>query len=323
MPNPYTYSIADDTANGALAQDKLHDEIAASSITVALKGVNVSGDDISVDFASNISAGEETTLNGILSAHDGILGPNDPQSVSLANVTIDKNRLLMADNRVPAGYTLYVTGEADDISTGAYGGGTSMKFDSTTSSREFQMLNHMYAIGARVIYEGCSLDNYFDATMIAPASSGFTNSTGDFDKVEIIPASGLHLFKPVSAGTGAWSGTLSDKLTSTNILKATPVPAAGNTGWFDYDSTTNVLTANMDQEGGYNLYDFNVNLHAFGRKVWASSADGAVAQLDVTGLVGKLIFNSWKVKFEFKKDGGSLSSEKARLFFIVATKQNI
>lgn len=240
-------------------------------------------------------------------------------------LNIDNNRVLTADNRIPPGYTLYVTGIADNISSGAYGGGTKMSFDSTNHTLYFQMLSHFYVIGVKASWNGCTVDNYMDATMIAPASSGFTNASGDYDKVEIIPSSGLHLFKPVTAGTGAWTGTLTDTLTNTNILKATPVPSTGNVGWFDYDSTTNTLTANMSQTGGYNLYDFDVNLHAFGRHVWgrAGSSQDPTSELDIPGLVGKLIFNSWKVKFEFKKDGGSLASEKVRLAFILGTKQNI
>ena len=99
MPNPYPYSIANDTANGTLAQEKLHDEIAASSITISLTGVNVSGDSISIEFATDISAGEETTLDGIIAAHDGIPGPDDPKSVYIPqDKPIHQFALKEADN---------------------------------------------------------------------------------------------------------------------------------------------------------------------------------------------------------------------------------
>jgi len=263
---------------------------------------------------SNDSSGHQTVY----------LGLNLLQDIKqIFPVTSDDGRQLAAVNRIPAGYSLYITGKSDGISAGTYRTGDSMKFSSSDATQDLRQLKHYYVIGVRAIYSGCSLDNYFEAKLLAPASSGFTNSTGDYDKVEIIPSSGLHLFKPVSAGTGAWTGTLTDKIGSSNVLKATPVPVAGNTGWFDYDPTSNALTANMDQEGGYNLYDFDANLHQFAAYTWASPTTGHESSLDIEGLVGKLIYNSWIIRLDFKKDGGSLSSEEARLNFILGSQGNV
>ena len=244
-------------------------------------------------------------------------------TIAIKDVAVENNRLQNMNNRVPNGYSLYVVGESDDIANGIYGGGDELQFSESNNSVDFRLLNHYYAIGARAIWSGCDINNYFNATLIAPASSGATNQTGDYDKVEIIPSSGLHLFKPVDTGTGSWDMTLTDTLTNTSILKATPVPATGNNGWFDYDSTTNILTANMEQTGGYNLYDFDVNLHSFGRKVWGTPQSGGITALDITDLVGKLLFNSWKINFTFDVSDGVLSSEKAAVILILATKQNI
>jgi hypothetical protein len=244
-------------------------------------------------------------------------------TVSIEGATFDNGRMLNADNRIPAGYTIYVTGAGDGVSAGTYGTGDKLKFDSSNTTKNFYQLSHFYLIGARAVWESCDMDTYFDGTLIAPASSGFTNTTGDYDKVEIIPSSGLHLFKPVTAGTGAWTGTLTDKIGSSNVLKATPVPVAGNTGWFDYDSDANTLTKNMSQTGGYHLYDFDANLHAFGRYLWGSSETGHQSALDISGVVGKKLFNSWKVKIEFKQDVGALGTHKARVKFIVGSKGNI
>lgn len=86
---PFTYSVADDTANGAVAGDKLFDEISGSSITISLKTVHVSGDVLNIDFNADISAGEKTTLDGLITAHDGIPGPKDPQPVDIKNMALD------------------------------------------------------------------------------------------------------------------------------------------------------------------------------------------------------------------------------------------
>ena len=84
MASSFQYSIANDTLNGSLAQDKLHDEIRSSSIVTSLSGVTVSGDSMTIDFQSDLSAGDETILTGIVNSHDGVLGPNDPVKVQVS-----------------------------------------------------------------------------------------------------------------------------------------------------------------------------------------------------------------------------------------------
>lgn len=68
----YTYSIAGDTLNGAVALVKLQKEIKNSAIVIALKEINSGGDDLDVVFKDALSAGDETILDGIITAHDGI-----------------------------------------------------------------------------------------------------------------------------------------------------------------------------------------------------------------------------------------------------------
>lgn len=71
MATQFIYSIATDTASAALSAARLDLEIRGSSITIALDGVNVSGDVITIDFKADLSAGEETTLTGLVNAHTG------------------------------------------------------------------------------------------------------------------------------------------------------------------------------------------------------------------------------------------------------------
>lgn len=212
----------------------------------------------------------------------------------LAPSTTD-NRRLNAVNRIPPGYTVCNTGRGDNITTGAYGAGTRLILDANTPTIDFQMLGHWYGIGGKVIWESASLDDYCDAMLIASASSGFTQATGDFNKVNI--GGPYNIIVPASPGTGAWSGDLTAKKTNTQILKATPVPSEGNVGFFDYNSTTNVITPNYTQTGGYNLYDFDVNLFRFCNSVHGRKQDGAESVTESSDVVGKLLFNSWFIRF--------------------------
>lgn len=241
-------------------------------------------------------------------------------NVQIEGVKIDRDRLLVGDNRVPPGYTLYLTGKSDDISNGAYGAGSNLKFSSSNTIEYFQLLNHYFIIGARAIWENCSIDTNFNAKLIAPATIA-TETTGDFVKDNL--GGPYNRYRPVSAGTGSWSMDLSQKHTNTNILKAVPVPQEGNTGWFDYDSDTNIITPNYNQQGGYHLYDFDITLHNFANGVWGTKINGGESQLDITGMVGKLLFNFWKIKLEFKTELETWGNERAAIILIVATKKNV
>lgn len=79
MATTYTYTISTETANDAVADNKLEDEINADSGLAAkvLEGLfaNRNTDVLSIVFTTALSAGEETTLDGIVLAHDGVLPP--------------------------------------------------------------------------------------------------------------------------------------------------------------------------------------------------------------------------------------------------------
>lgn len=74
----YDYSLSADFPGGAIDCANLVDEIAASSIVTALNRIDSTGDSVSIVFASALSAGDKTTLDGdttgpaggLIAAHD-------------------------------------------------------------------------------------------------------------------------------------------------------------------------------------------------------------------------------------------------------------
>jgi hypothetical protein len=76
MSQTYTYSISTDFPNGAVAPDVLTDEINDSSIsTGVLEGMTLrtpDSDTCYIQFDVALSAGDKTTLDGIVAAHQGI-----------------------------------------------------------------------------------------------------------------------------------------------------------------------------------------------------------------------------------------------------------
>lgn len=69
-----------------IAVDRLTQEIQQSSITVALDHVNLYGAALDIVFKADLSTSEQTTLNGIVSAHSGVpLIQNIPTPVLVQN----------------------------------------------------------------------------------------------------------------------------------------------------------------------------------------------------------------------------------------------
>jgi len=295
MPTPtkYTYSVSSDTASAKVNLASLKTEIEASVIVVALDYINNSGDVLDIwfkDALSTSSPDDVANLLAVVNAHTGAL----PAFVVVPRTTEDSAEII-AVNNIPAGYTLYPTGEADDITNGTYGGGNVLHLkQGGTTQIDFQSKTHWHLLGGKAKwYGGSNADDYAHAALIAPATTGLTNVTGDYDKIDL--GGGANLIKPVAAGTGAWSMDLTATLNANvSILKATPVPVAGNTGWYDYNSTTNVLTRNMSQTGGYNLYDFDANLFKFGRRLFGG--DG-LDSYEYPTLRGKLLYSNWILRF--------------------------
>ncbi len=76
----YTYSIATDTLNAAVDLGKLSQEILDSSITTPLNYSRVNGDqpdDLVIYFTGTLTGPEQTTLTGVVNAHDGIEIPGN------------------------------------------------------------------------------------------------------------------------------------------------------------------------------------------------------------------------------------------------------
>lgn len=207
---------------------------------------------------------------------------------------------IVASNRIPPGYSICATGIADNIVNGTYGDGYHLMLSDVdvpggSNHACLQFLDHWYAIGGRVFWEGGTLNDSANATLVAPATTGLAHTTGDYTKINL--GGPYNMIKPVATTTGDWSMDLAAKLNvHVSILAATPVPIAGNTGWFDYNSDTNVMSRNMTQTGGYNLYDFDINLFALVRKSWGRPT-ACESHLEADDVIGKLIYNSWQLRF--------------------------
>ena len=217
-------------------------------------------------------------------------------SISVLPTRTTDGRFIHAVNAIPGGYTVYPTGEGSDIANGTYQGGEELKLDKDNTSKTFQYLDHYYGLGGIAVWQDCSVDDSVTSEIIAPATQGLLG-TGDLDYILVDQGGGNNIIIPVTPGTGTHSLDLTATLNANvSILKCTPVPASG-IGYFDYDPTTNVITADTSGGGAYNLFDFEITMLKPCYKCWGTK--NGHTPLIASNVVGKQMFNFYKVKFSF------------------------
>lgn len=121
MATQFTYNISD-FPNDKVNSRKLTNEIMDSSITIAIDYINTSTTQCDIFFKTDLSSGEETTLDDIVAAHDGVFVDTD-DSPRMA----DGRMIVRADSR-PLSYATYFTMCGDD-STAGIGEGTKLLWD--------------------------------------------------------------------------------------------------------------------------------------------------------------------------------------------------
>ena len=73
-------------------------EIEKTNITIAIESISETGGTISIEFKANISAAEETTLDGVIAAHNGFL-KDDATKTRLQNGDVDAD-IFATDDRI-------------------------------------------------------------------------------------------------------------------------------------------------------------------------------------------------------------------------------
>jgi hypothetical protein len=136
MSTKYTYSILNDFPNQKVDPTVLSNEIVASTVTIALDYISTDDDDCDVWFKADLSGGEQTTLSGVVVAHDGESLPDDATNVDLADELRDRSGKLRVHQTSRAlGTGTCWTGVGDDPSDPhAIGGGEPFAFEHNTAS---------------------------------------------------------------------------------------------------------------------------------------------------------------------------------------------
>lgn len=71
MATEFNYSVSGDTANGAVATDRLYVQVESAAISPSMVRVDVKGDALKMFFDSDLSGPEESALDAVVAAHKG------------------------------------------------------------------------------------------------------------------------------------------------------------------------------------------------------------------------------------------------------------
>lgn len=264
MSTKYTYSITNDFPNQAVATDKLQQEIGDSTIIVALDYIAETPTDCDVWFKADLSAGEVTTLSGIVSAHDG-----QPIVVEDFTKTTD-GRLLVHSTPRKEGLKFVWFGEGDDPSSPTnVGGGECLHFHHTISGSLSESIyidfnsveNETYIHQGHLYWSGCKLDT-LDAyvvprvTSTAAGSGTYYNTYGGY---LIIPAAGDGTTVITSDITTHSGGLIYMPLNEQGIRSA----AYWNADWNTTTKLYENITAAPAGNGSFNMFSIEVPLQCF------------------------------------------------------------
>jgi len=275
------------------AWSKLHGEVLEqAAIVAAFDGVNRNGSDAVFQFREDLTADGKTALDNVVEAHDGIslVEPEDPR-------TSDGKRIFLM-NMFPGDVTSFHVGCSDDIENGKRFEGPLFRISTNEAGEspfEFQFMEWIYLAGGEMFAVGAGIGDRLSYEVYAPATEGVSDpGDGAFDKVEVVPGSGLNTFVPNPNGTGDWDLDLSEPLNgNVGFSKVVPVPALDGDGFFDWDGCTEQVTLNPLQKGGYHLLDFPKTLARFVQKVPLTKGE---VQLTKSGIKPKKILAQWKHK---------------------------
>lgn len=161
---------------------------------------------------------------------------------------------------------VYFCNRGDDVDNNLRLRGPFLKLSKTDEGdAEFiwQYIDPVYISGGMLVYENALFGDYIRYQIIAPASPCTNNpGAGIYDKVP--NGEGGNLFVPNATQQGDWDLNLAEKLNNNvNFTKVTPIQVNDNTGFFDYDITTQAVVLNTSQTGNCHLFDADYILTEF------------------------------------------------------------
>jgi hypothetical protein len=249
----YQYA-ATATAGMKFDSERLHRDISkAGLLSAALQGVTVQGVGVAaiahIAFTQALSAPDEATLSAVVAAHTGapLYPPRPPAEAD--------GKPIVVTTPGTVGWLTWFHGAGDQTSPLVRAGGQPimLAIDAIGDhSVTWQYAEPVEMHDGQIQLEGqWSVRDTLDLSVVIPATPATENlgGTGNANRVEIAPSSGLYAYVP-AAGNGAYD---------IDLAQAVPVPdRATQAGWWDADYDTGEVTPAPIGGAMFNLFSFPV-----------------------------------------------------------------
>ena len=253
--------IYNKTKTGGYKLNELQTEINAdSTIVPSCTSITGNGTAIDLDFAAALSAGEETTLDTVISNHTPSTDLID--AAVLLTSESSGNKLAIHESSRPQiegkSFHTYWTGSGDNMSTPTIGKGSILTVQTTVSQAttfvdvEFHKdYGDVYLHEGYLMWENAGWGDYIDVEIIANPTPLQQATNLDYT----IDASVKIRYAAGGAGTG------------TDGLNGDPVwiPNAAGTGWWDIVSGAAQFSSG--QTGAYDWYTIEILANRFMNKI--------------------------------------------------------
>lgn len=274
-------TIYNKTKTGGYKLTELQAEINAdATIVPSCNSITGSGTEIALDFAAALSAGEETTLDTIISNHTPSTDLVDAAVLLTSESSGDKLAIHESSRPQIDGkfFHTYWTGSGDDMTTPAIGKGSILTVETTagqaTISVDIQFhkdYGDVYLHEGYIQWESAGWGDYVDVEVFASATPLQQATNLDYT----IDASVKIRYAAGGAGTG------------TDGLNGDPVwvPNAAGTGWWDI--VNGAASFSSGQTGAYDWYTIEILANRFMNKVpvYGSSSNYVMLQSADTTLL--------------------------------------
>ena len=313
MASQFIFTISTDILSANCNADRLDEEIRNSAITVALDGVKIVGDTVTIDFKADLSAGEETILDGdatgpaggLIGSHSGVPLPDPLTENGVPVVHFDSpaepdGKLLVTPTPSPGkGWKTYYTSAGDHASNGRGKGDVlrlTMLGGGDTVTSDISFIEPTFMHDGQITWDPADFDDSdsFSVSLIMPATPlTSTPGTGNCNLVPV--GTGMNIIVP-AAGDG--SHTL-------DLATAVPVPSTAETGYFDADMTAGTLSFSATPgSANFNLFDFEIQTF-FIPKILMGNPRGL---FDVDAYQSEWVSQHWSVRLECTKASAGASN---------------
>jgi hypothetical protein len=311
MASQFVFTISTDIIAAKADDARLDEEIRQSSITVALDGVSIAGDTLTIDFKTDLSAGEETALHGdatgpaggLVGNHSGEPLPDPATADGIPKVHIDApeevdGKLLVTPTPSPGkGWKTYYSSNGDHATNGR-GKGAQFRLslagaDSGQADITFNEPVWLHD-GELSWYDAADTnstsvwthDDWFSVSTILPATTPVSNPGAG--NCNLVPVGGGNIIVP-AAGNGSHD---------IDLATAVPVPSQDETGYYDADLTSGAVTISATPGAAkFNLFDFAIE--TFFVPGWSMGAKMGIFAIDA--YQSEWVSERWTLRLHVEK----------------------